>query len=78
MFMGFLYLLAYIIDPYLFAFQFKPMKDNHKLARLDFFISFFIIFDIFLNLVTGLEKEDHTIPERPSEKINLRNSQIVN
>ena len=59
--LGALYLLSYILDPYIFAFHFRPLK-NDSVKTLEQMITFFLTFDIMLKFITAVKKEDHTIP----------------
>ena len=58
--MGVIFLLSYIIDPVVFAFAFEPLEN----PAVNFFsssITFVIIIDMFLNLFTGIPKEDDLV-----------------
>ena len=59
--MGALYLLSYILDPYIFAFHFRPLK-NESVKTIEYIITFFLTFDILLNFFTAVKKEDEPLP----------------
>ena len=54
-FMGFIYLFAYITDPFSFAFEFKPLS-NRQYQNFTEVIVFIILFDMFLTPFTGIKK----------------------
>ena len=59
--LGALYLLSYILDPYIFAFHFRPLKKE-SVKTVEQIITFFLTFDILLKFFTAVKKEDEPIP----------------
>ena len=57
-FMGFMFLLCYLMDPYVVAFEFHPLKEQSA-SIFQRSVTYLIILDMILTLFTGLPKEEY-------------------
>jgi len=62
LFMGFFYLVAFILDPLVYVFDFSPLHGSNTRAT-ERIITGLIIIDICLTLITGYPKDDTVLPE---------------
>ena len=50
--LGFVYLLSYLMDPFIVAQQFEPLK-NDTVVELQETVTWLMVIDIFISMVTG-------------------------
>ena len=60
-FIGLNYLLSYLLDPYILCFFFTPL-ENDSIYGMQRGISIIVTIDILFNFVTGIPRDDNTIP----------------
>ena len=68
--MGFIYLLSYLIDPYILVFRFRPYNKENMRIMSDL-CNFIILIDILVIPIMGTKKEDDQAgidDEEPPEK----------
>lgn len=51
------YLFSYWLDPFIFAFRFRPLLNVH-VSRFVTFVTLILVFDMVVTLFTGVRKED--------------------
>ena len=50
--LGFVYLLSYLMDPFIFAQHFEPLS-NDTVVELQETVTWLMVIDIFISMVTG-------------------------
>ena len=74
---GFVYACCYVLDPYVFAFDWDPYVDNISVNRWQRFISYFLLADIIITPFTAVNKEEHHLDKKDSgSKKNKRKQRV--
>lgn len=53
-----MYFASYIVDPFIFAFHFKPLMWA-GLNKFQIYITYLFLFDIFMTPFTGVTKDEN-------------------
>ena len=56
--MGFIFMICYLMDPYIVAFKFRPL-GTESINIFQRSVTYIIVIDIFVTLFTGLPKEEY-------------------
>lgn len=59
-FMGFVYLLSYVMDPLIVAFLLKPLTEK-SINIMNFTLTIIILFNMLLQPIMGVEKDNDLI-----------------
>ena len=59
-FMGFVYLLSYVMDPLIVAFLLKPLTEK-SINIMTITLTFIILFNMLLKPIMGVEKDNDLI-----------------
>ena len=65
---GVVYLISYLMDPYIYANHFTPLLIP-RVVTLQEAITDAMVFDIFITMVTGFKKDDTKIEEAAPEAL---------